>query len=318
MRFNGLKSHLRLQKLRFLDAPGLFLLEIVLTGAYDLADVLANVLVLKWMIGALMGRDLIRAAWVLGGFLVYQLSVSFLWHWYFERVYPQWKERLEYKLNCRLYRIMLDADCRKYNEESYFHGYRRALQFTQTKMEETLEFYRQLFGSFLAGAVAVVIYIRMDQMIVVFVLLAFVASRFCVKSLVEKTNAKRDEQNKKDALHQNYLRIFLRKEYAAEGRILGCLPFFVKRDQDSFSQKAEQTKQWNRRIFPIAFGREIGSDFLFIDCLMIAYLGYCFFWKKTIGLDDFAALLNGTHIILYALSVLFEQMAGDAALHVKQ
>lgn len=59
MRFNGLKSHLRLQKLRFLDAPGLFLLEIVLTGAYDLADVLANVLVLKWMIGALMGRDLI-------------------------------------------------------------------------------------------------------------------------------------------------------------------------------------------------------------------------------------------------------------------
>ena len=99
MRFNGLKSHLRLQKLRFLDAPGLFLLEIVLTGAYDLADVLANVLVLKWMIGALMGRDLIRAAWVLGGFLVYQLSVSFLWHWYFERVYPQWKERLEYKLN---------------------------------------------------------------------------------------------------------------------------------------------------------------------------------------------------------------------------
>ena len=312
MRFNGLKSHLRLQKLRFLDAPGLFLLEIVLTGAYDLADVLANVLVLKWMIGALMGRDLIRAAWVLGGFLVYQLSVSFLWHWYFERVYPQWKERLEYKLNRRLYRIMLDADCRKYNDEGYFHGYRRALQFTQTKMEETLEFYRQLFGSFLAGAVAVVIYIRMDQMIVVFVLLAFVASRFCVKSLVEKTNAKRDEQNKKDALHQNYLRIFLRKEYAAEGRILGCLPFFVKRDQDSFSQKAEQTKQWNRRIFPIAFGREIGSDFLFIDCLMIAYLGYCFFWKKTIGLDDFAALLNGTHIILYALSVLFEQMAGRA------
>lgn len=312
MRFNGLKSHLRLQKLRFLDAPGLFLLEIVLTGAYDLADVLANVLVLKWMIGALMGRDLIRAAWVLGGFLVYQLSVSFLWHWYFERVYPQWKERLEYKLNRRLYRIMLDADCRKYNDEAYFHGYRRALQFTQTKMEETLEFYRQLFGSFLAGAVAVVIYIRMDQMIVVFVLLAFVASRFCVKSLVEKTNAKRDEQNKKDALHQNYLRIFLRKEYAAEGRILGCLPFFVKRDQDSFSQKAEQTKQWNRRIFPIAFGREIGSDFLFIDCLMIAYLGYCFFWKKTIGLDDFAALLNGTHIILYALSVLFEQMAGRA------
>ena len=61
------------------------------------------------MIGALMGRDLIRAAWVLGGFLVYQLSVSFLWHWYFERVYPQWKERLEYKLNRRLYRIMLDA-----------------------------------------------------------------------------------------------------------------------------------------------------------------------------------------------------------------
>ena len=61
MRFNGLKSHLRLQKLRFLDAPGLFLLEIVLTGAYDLADVLANVLVLKWMIGALMGRDLIPA-----------------------------------------------------------------------------------------------------------------------------------------------------------------------------------------------------------------------------------------------------------------
>lgn len=58
------------------------------------------------------------------------------------------------------------------------------MQFTQTKMEETLEFYRQLFGSFLAGAVAVVIYIRMDQMIVVFVLLAFVASRFCVKSLV--------------------------------------------------------------------------------------------------------------------------------------
>ena len=58
---------------------------------------------------ALMGRDLIRAAWVLGGFLVYQLSVSFLWHWYFERVYPQWKERLEYKLNRRLYRIMLDA-----------------------------------------------------------------------------------------------------------------------------------------------------------------------------------------------------------------
>lgn len=57
MRFNGLKSHLRLQKLRFLDAPGLFLLEIELTGAYDLADVLANVLVLKWMIGALMGRD---------------------------------------------------------------------------------------------------------------------------------------------------------------------------------------------------------------------------------------------------------------------
>ena len=56
MRFNGLKSHLRLQKLRFLDAPGLFLLEIVLTGAYDLADVLANVLVLKLMIGALMGR----------------------------------------------------------------------------------------------------------------------------------------------------------------------------------------------------------------------------------------------------------------------
>ena len=47
MRFNGLKSHLWLQKLRFLDAPGLFLLEIVLTGAYDLADVLANVLVLK-------------------------------------------------------------------------------------------------------------------------------------------------------------------------------------------------------------------------------------------------------------------------------
>ena len=312
MRFNGLKSHLRLQKLRFLDAPGLFLLEIVLTGGYDLADVLANVLVLKWMIGALMGRDLIRAAWVLGGFLVYQLSVSFLWHWYFERVYPQWKERLEYKLNRRLYRIMLDADCRKYNDEAYFHGYRRALQFTQTKMGETLEFYRQLFGSFLAGAVAVVIYIRMDQMIVVFVLLAFAASRFCVKSLVEKTNAKRDEQNKKDALHQNYLRIFLRKEYAAEGRILGCLPFFVKRDQDSFSQKAEQTKQWNRRIFPIAFGREIGSDFLFIDCLMIAYLGYCFFWKKTIGLDDFAALLNGTHIILYALSVLFEQMAGRA------
>ena len=165
MRFNGLKSHLRLQKLRFLDAPGLFLLEIVLTGAYDLADVLANVLVLKWMIGALMGRDLIRAAWVLGGFLVYQLSVSFLWHWYFERVYPQWKERLEYKLNRRLYRIMLDADCRKYNDEAYFHGYRRALQFTQTKMEETLEFYRQLFGSFLAGAVAVVIYIRMDQML---------------------------------------------------------------------------------------------------------------------------------------------------------
>ena len=164
MRFNGLKSHLRLQKLRFLDAPGLFLLEIVLTGAYDLADVLANVLVLKWMIGALMGRDLTRAAWVLGGFLVYQLSVSFLWHWYFERVYPQWKERLEYKLNRRLYRIMLDADCRKYNDEAYFHGYRRALQFTQTKMEETLEFYRQLFGSFLAGAVAVVIYIRMDQM----------------------------------------------------------------------------------------------------------------------------------------------------------
>ena len=147
MRFNGLKSHLRLQKLRFLDAPGLFLLEIVLTGGYDLADVLANVLVLKWMIGALMGRDLIRAAWVLGGFLVYQLSVSFLWHWYFERVYPQWKERLEYKLNRRLYRIMLDADCRKYNDEAYFHGYRRALQFTQTKMEETLEFYRQLFGS---------------------------------------------------------------------------------------------------------------------------------------------------------------------------
>ena len=67
------------------------------------------------------------------------------------------------------------------------------MQFTQTKMEETLEFYRQLFGSFLAGAVAIVIYIRMDQMIVVFVLLAFVASRFCVKSLVEKTNAKRDE-----------------------------------------------------------------------------------------------------------------------------
>ena len=32
MRFNGLKSHLRLQKLRFLDAPGLLLLEIVLTG----------------------------------------------------------------------------------------------------------------------------------------------------------------------------------------------------------------------------------------------------------------------------------------------
>ena len=57
-------------------------------------------------------------------------------------------------------------------------------------MEETLEFYRQLFGSFLAGAVAVVIYIRMDQMIVVFVLLAFVASRFCVKSLVEKTRHK--------------------------------------------------------------------------------------------------------------------------------
>ena len=109
MRFNGLKSHLRLQKLRFLDAPGLFLLEIVLTGAYDVAAVLANVLVLKWMVGALMGRDLIRAAWVLGGFLVYQLSVSFLWHWYFERVYPQWKERLEYKLNRRLYRIMLDA-----------------------------------------------------------------------------------------------------------------------------------------------------------------------------------------------------------------
>lgn len=182
MRFNGLKSHLRLQKLRFLDAPGLFLLEIVLTGAYDLADVLANVLVLKWMIGALMGRDLIRAAWVLGGFLVYQLSVSFLWHWYFERVYPQWKERLEYKLNRRLYRIMLDADCRKYNEESYFHGYRRALQFTQTKMEETLEFYRQLFGSFLAGAVAVVI-MSADQMIVVFVLLAFDGKPFlCQKS----------------------------------------------------------------------------------------------------------------------------------------
>ena len=37
--------------------------------------------------------------------------------------------------------------------------------------------------------------------------------RMVVKSLVEKTNAKRDEQNKKDALHQNYLRIFLRKDY---------------------------------------------------------------------------------------------------------
>ena len=84
---------------------------------------------------------------------------------------------------------MLDADCRKYNDEAYFHGYRRALQFTQTKMEETLEFYRQLFGSFLAGAVAVVIYIRMDQMIVVFVLLAFVASRFCVKRWKKRTQS---------------------------------------------------------------------------------------------------------------------------------
>ena len=63
MRFNGLKSHLRLQKLRFLDAPGLFLLEIVLTGGYDLADVLANVLVLKWMIGALMGRGCWEDFW---------------------------------------------------------------------------------------------------------------------------------------------------------------------------------------------------------------------------------------------------------------
>ena len=36
--------------------------------------------------------------------------------------------------------------------------------------------------------------------------------RMVVKSLVEKTNEKRDEQNKKDALHQNYLRIFLRQE----------------------------------------------------------------------------------------------------------
>ena len=33
---------------------------------------------------------------------------------------------------------------------------------------------------------------------------------------------------------------------------------------------------------------------------------------KNILLDDFAAFLNGTHIILYTLSVLFEQMAGRA------
>ena len=58
-------------------------------------------------------------------------------------------------------------------------------------MEETLEFFTGSCSAvFLAGAVAVVIYIRMDQMIVVFVLLAFVASRFCVKSLVEKTERK--------------------------------------------------------------------------------------------------------------------------------
>ena len=90
----------------------------------------------------------------------------------------------------RLYRIMLDADCRKYNDEAYFHGYRRALQFTQTKMEETLEFYRQLFGSFLAGAVAVVIYIRMDQMIVVFVLLAICGKPFLCQKVWWKKRTK--------------------------------------------------------------------------------------------------------------------------------
>ncbi len=117
---------------------------------------------------ALMGRDLIRAAWVLGGISMYQLSVSFCGTGILKRVYPQWKERLEYKLNRRLYRIMLDADCRKYNDEAYFHGYRRAAVYTDENGRNAGIFTGSCSAVFLAGAVAVVIYIRMDQMIVVF------------------------------------------------------------------------------------------------------------------------------------------------------
>ena len=106
---------------------------------------------------------------------------------------------------------------------------------------------------------------------------------------------------------------FLRKEYAAEGRILGCLPFFVKRDQDSFFAKRRSRRNSGIDVFSNcvrAGDRERFSVYRLFDDRVS---GVLFFWKKTIGLDDFAALFErDLHIILYALSVLFEQMAGRA------
>ncbi len=303
------RAHFAFLKCRFRDNPGLLLLEIVLTGGVWTGDALANVIVLRLVIRSLMRSDYGAVFWTLGCFLLYQIGLDGLYNRFVNEIDPKWREDFYYRQSDRLYRVLLRSDCAVYGDEAYFRTYRKALSFLSEKMEEGIGLHRELLGCFLNGALAVCMYLWTAPGVLALILLSFLGSRFGLERIVEYTRRKQDGQNQKDALHQSWLRTFLSRECAAEGRILGCLPFLNQQDQACFLDKEKQTAGWTRKLLPLRLGKEFFGEFLFLDFLLVACLGYCFFIQESIDMADFAALLNGSHTILYAFSLLFGQMA---------
>ncbi len=282
-----------LLKVMFKISPWLVIGEIFMHTLCTLPGRLVSIIGLKYVIDEVQnGGEPVKILSGIGLILVILVFGETVNGLFFELFVHREREKLDLKLQSRLYEKAAALDIAKYDSPEYYADFILSIENSSDNIRYMLGTVKSYVGEVIAFLTISSVLLTIDPVALLMLLIACVIGIPLSKYLSKLMYERREKLTESDRKAEYYARVFYLPEYAGEIRLSNIYPLLKSR----FSKQADEVisiqRKYTRKINALWFVEEAIISSVISVFVMVIYLGYKILVTKELSLGDFVATFN--------------------------
>lgn len=280
------------------NAPGLLFFYIFFDVVINVAWMLSNVVLLKYIIDVVTsGIDFYRAGIacaIFAGVVVFATIGSTI---FYEIFVPKQRERLNHRLYSQIYEKAAKMDFESYDNPAYYNDLVLAMTSMNERVDRVMSDAQDIITLLSSILSITAVIATIDPLCLVFIFLC-VGIMMPIGRLIAKVNVKRTEaMTPLDRKNLYFSRVFYLQDYAKELRLNPAGEMVERRYNLNVKDRLFTISPFLRRQWQLYFCQEALPMTLLVYLGIALYMGYKAIVTKEISLGDFAATFNGANAV---------------------